>query len=80
MPMLEEGEEGGMRLWHLVKTPEEAEGARVRCSSVRERERERVRAKAIPEIYLTRLLSMKVYSTAPCEAPEVGQWQGSPNP
>ncbi|XP_049623424.1 plexin-B3 isoform X2 [Suncus etruscus] len=59
MPMLEEGEEGGMRLWHLVKTPEEAEGARVRRSSVRERERERARAKAIPEIYLTRLLSMK---------------------
>ncbi|XP_055964650.1 plexin-B3 [Sorex fumeus] len=58
-PMLEEGEEGGMRVWHLVKAPEESEGARARRSSLRERERERARAKAIPEIYLTRLLSMK---------------------
>ncbi|XP_045394141.1 plexin-B3 isoform X2 [Lemur catta] len=57
IPMLEDGEEGGVRLWHLVKATEEPEGAKVRCSSLRERER--ARAKAIPEIYLTRLLSMK---------------------
>ncbi|XP_074180278.1 plexin-B3 isoform X2 [Rhinolophus sinicus] len=59
IPMLEDGEEGGVRLWHLVKGTEEPEGAKVRRSSLRERERERARAKAIPEIYLTRLLSMK---------------------
>ncbi|XP_065771244.1 plexin-B3 isoform X1 [Muntiacus reevesi] len=58
-PMLEDSEEGGIRLWHLVKTPEEPEVAKVRRSSLRDRDRERVRAKAIPEIYLTRLLSMK---------------------
>ncbi|XP_012589946.1 PREDICTED: plexin-B3 isoform X2 [Condylura cristata] len=56
-PMLEDGEEGGVRLWHLVKGAEEPEGAKTRRSSLRERERQR--AKAIPEIYLTRLLSMK---------------------
>ncbi|MBZ3872985.1 Plexin-B3 [Sciurus carolinensis] len=59
IPMLEDGEEGGLRLWHLVKATEEPEGAKARRSSLRERERERARAKAIPEIYLTRLLSMK---------------------
>ncbi|XP_023608751.1 LOW QUALITY PROTEIN: plexin-B3 [Myotis lucifugus] len=58
-PMLEDGEEGGVRLWHLVKGTEEPDGNKVRRSSLRERERERARAKAIPEIYLTRLLSMK---------------------
>lgn len=58
--MLEDGEEGGVRLWHLVKATEEPEGAKARRSSLRERDRERARAKAIPEIYLTRLLSMKV--------------------
>ncbi|XP_060231028.1 plexin-B3 isoform X3 [Meriones unguiculatus] len=58
-PMLEDSEEGGVRLWHLVKATEEPEGGKVRRSSLRERERERARAKAIPEIYLTRLLSMK---------------------
>ncbi|XP_042306974.1 plexin-B3 isoform X2 [Sceloporus undulatus] len=55
-PMLEDGEEGGVRLWHLVKPSEEPEPTRQqqdRRSSLRER------AKAIPEIYLTRLLSMK---------------------
>ncbi|XP_033616101.1 plexin-B3 isoform X3 [Fukomys damarensis] len=57
IPMLEDGEEGGVRLWHLVKATEEPEGAKARRSSLRERER--ARAKAIPEIYLTRLLSMK---------------------
>ncbi|XP_076840019.1 LOW QUALITY PROTEIN: plexin-B1 [Brachyhypopomus gauderio] len=56
-PMLEDGEEGGMRLWHLVKASEEPETSKHRRGSLRERERER--AKAIPEIYLTRLLSMK---------------------
>ncbi|KAG8513830.1 Plexin-B3 [Galemys pyrenaicus] len=56
-PMLEDGEEGGVRLWHLVKAAEDPEGAKPRRSSLRERER--ARAKAIPEIYLTRLLSMK---------------------
>lgn len=67
IPMLEDGEEGGVRLWHLVKGTEEPEGAKVRRSSLRERERERARAKAIPEIYLTRLLSMKVgVAGAPC--------------
>uniref|UniRef100_A0A8C0WEU9 Plexin-B3 n=5 Tax=Castor canadensis TaxID=51338 RepID=A0A8C0WEU9_CASCN len=59
IPMLEDGEEGGLRFWHLVKAAEEPEGAKARRSSLRERERERARAKAIPEIYLTRLLSMK---------------------
>lgn len=58
-PMLEDGDEGGVRLWHLVKGTEEPDGNKVRRSSLRERERERARAKAIPEIYLTRLLSMK---------------------
>ncbi|XP_049727979.1 plexin-B3 isoform X3 [Elephas maximus indicus] len=58
-PMLEDSEEGGLRLWHLVKATEEPEGTKPRRSSLRERERERARAKAIPEIYLTRLLSMK---------------------
>lgn len=55
--MLEDGEEGGLRLWHLVKPSEEPEPTKQqqdRRSSLRER------AKAIPEIYLTRLLSMKV--------------------
>uniref|UniRef100_F6Q5G2 Plexin-B3 n=1 Tax=Ornithorhynchus anatinus TaxID=9258 RepID=F6Q5G2_ORNAN len=54
-PMLEDGEEGGIQLWHLVKSTEEPEVPKQRRSSLRERER----AKAIPEIYLTRLLSMK---------------------
>uniref|UniRef100_A0A8C5WL77 Plexin B3 n=1 Tax=Leptobrachium leishanense TaxID=445787 RepID=A0A8C5WL77_9ANUR len=54
-PMLEDGEEGGVKPWHLVKSLEEPEVCRNRRSSLRERER----AKAIPEIYLTRLLSMK---------------------
>ncbi|XP_036435387.1 plexin-B3 [Colossoma macropomum] len=54
-PMLEGGEEEGLRLWHLVKSSEEPEIPKHRKSSMRERER----AKAIPEIYLTRLLSMK---------------------
>ncbi|XP_063102645.1 plexin-B3 isoform X2 [Cavia porcellus] len=57
IPMLEDGEEGGVRLWHLVKATEEPEGAKAPRSSLQERER--ARAKAIPEIYLTRLLSMK---------------------
>uniref|UniRef100_A0A6J0TM35 Plexin-B3 isoform X1 n=2 Tax=Pogona vitticeps TaxID=103695 RepID=A0A6J0TM35_9SAUR len=55
-PMLEDGEEGGVHLWHLVKPSEEPEPTKQqqdRRSSLRER------AKAIPEIYLTRLLSMK---------------------
>lgn len=47
-----------MRLWHLVKANEESELPKHRKGSVRERGGER--AKAIPEIYLTRLLSMKV--------------------
>ncbi|XP_075041080.1 LOW QUALITY PROTEIN: plexin-B3 [Mixophyes fleayi] len=54
-PMLEDAEEGGIRTWHLVKSVEEPEVCKQRRSSLRERER----AKAIPEIYLTRLLSMK---------------------
>ncbi|XP_041860187.1 plexin-B1-like isoform X2 [Melanotaenia boesemani] len=56
-PMLDDGEEGGMRLWHLVKANEESELPKHRRGSLRERGGER--AKAIPEIYLTRLLSMK---------------------
>ncbi|XP_013855430.1 plexin-B3 [Austrofundulus limnaeus] len=55
MPMLESEEEEGLRLWHLVKSSEDPEIPKHRKSSMRERER----AKAIPEIYLTRLLSMK---------------------
>ncbi|KAG8554553.1 hypothetical protein GDO81_003827 [Engystomops pustulosus] len=54
-PMLEDGEDGGIRVWHLVKSVEEPEVYKQRRSSLRERER----AKAIPEIYLTRLLYMK---------------------
>ncbi|XP_054644366.1 plexin-B3 isoform X1 [Dunckerocampus dactyliophorus] len=54
-PMLESEEEEGLRLWHLVKSSEDSEIPKHRKSSMRERER----AKAIPEIYLTRLLSMK---------------------
>ncbi|MEE6512160.1 hypothetical protein FKM82_019081 [Ascaphus truei] len=54
--MLEDGEDGGIKIWHLVKSVEEPEVCKQqRRSSLRERER----AKAIPEIYLTRLLSMK---------------------
>uniref|UniRef100_A0A665T6W7 Plexin b1a n=1 Tax=Echeneis naucrates TaxID=173247 RepID=A0A665T6W7_ECHNA len=56
-PMLDDGEEGGVRLWHLVKASEDSELPKHRKGSVRERGGER--AKAIPEIYLTRLLSMK---------------------
>nr|KAF6335634.1 plexin B1 [Pipistrellus kuhlii] len=55
-PMLEDVDEGGVRPWHLVKPSEEPEPRR-RRGSLRGGERER--AKAIPEIYLTRLLSMK---------------------
>lgn len=58
-PMLEGEEEEGLRLWHLVKSSEDPEIPKHRKSSMRERER----AKAIPEIYLTRLLSMKVTHT-----------------
>ncbi|XP_068170531.1 plexin-B1 [Antennarius striatus] len=54
-PMLEDADEGGVRLWHLVKASEEPELPKHRRGSLRERER----PKAIPEIYLTRLLSMK---------------------
>ncbi|XP_034004065.1 plexin-B3 [Trematomus bernacchii] len=54
-PMLEGEEDEGLRLWHLVKSSEDPEIPKHRKSSMRERER----AKAIPEIYLTRLLSMK---------------------
>uniref|UniRef100_A0A6I8PA75 Plexin B1 n=1 Tax=Ornithorhynchus anatinus TaxID=9258 RepID=A0A6I8PA75_ORNAN len=54
-PMLEDVDEGGVKLWHLVKPSEEPELPKHRRGSLRDRER----AKAIPEIYLTRLLSMK---------------------
>ncbi|XP_038668383.1 plexin-B1 isoform X2 [Scyliorhinus canicula] len=54
-PMLEDADEGGIKVWHLVKASEEPELPRHRRGSLKERER----AKAIPEIYLTRLLSMK---------------------
>lgn len=57
-PLPDDGEEGGIRIWHLVKANEESEVPKNRKGSVRERGGER--AKAIPEIYLTRLLSMKV--------------------
>jgi len=56
--MLEDADEGGVRLWHLVKASDEPELPKHRRGSLRERER----AKAIPEIYLTRLLSMKVHT------------------
>ncbi|XP_054642757.1 plexin-B1-like isoform X2 [Dunckerocampus dactyliophorus] len=56
-PMLDDGEEGGIKLWHLVKASEELELPKHRRGSMREKGGER--AKAIPEIYLTRLLSMK---------------------
>uniref|UniRef100_A0A4W4E280 Sema domain-containing protein n=1 Tax=Electrophorus electricus TaxID=8005 RepID=A0A4W4E280_ELEEL len=58
-PMLEDADEGGVRLWHLVKASEEPELPKHRRGSLRDRER----AKAIPEIYLTRLLSVKVPPT-----------------
>lgn len=58
--MLEDVDEGGIRPWHLVKPSDEPEPPRPRRGSLRGGERER--AKAIPEIYLTRLLSMKVGS------------------
>lgn len=80
--MLEDGEEGGVHLWHLVKATEEPEGAKARRSSLRERERERARAKAIPEIYLTRLLSMKVGVAAELEggATRLGRFpEGGPD-
>ncbi|XP_063282819.1 plexin-B1 [Pelobates fuscus] len=54
-PMLEDADEGGIKVWHLVKPTEEPELPKHRRGSLRDRER----AKAIPEIYLTRLLSMK---------------------
>ncbi|XP_018974569.2 plexin-B1 [Cyprinus carpio] len=54
-PMLEDADEEGVRLWHLVKASEEPELPKHRRGSLKERER----AKTIPEIYLTRLLSMK---------------------
>ncbi|KAM8929898.1 plexin-B1 [Pelodytes ibericus] len=54
-PMLEDADEGGIKIWHLVKPTEEPELPKHRRGSLRDRER----AKAIPEIYLTRLLSMK---------------------
>uniref|UniRef100_A0A3B5L089 Sema domain-containing protein n=1 Tax=Xiphophorus couchianus TaxID=32473 RepID=A0A3B5L089_9TELE len=63
-PMLEDADEGGVKLWHLVKASEEPELPKHRRGSLRERER----AKAIPEIYLTRLLSMKVHTHS------LGQW------
>uniref|UniRef100_A0A8C3D511 Plexin-B1 n=1 Tax=Cairina moschata TaxID=8855 RepID=A0A8C3D511_CAIMO len=50
-----DADEGGIKLWHLVKPTEEPELPKHRRGSLRDRER----AKAIPEIYLTRLLSMK---------------------
>ncbi|XP_051516179.1 plexin-B1-like isoform X2 [Myxocyprinus asiaticus] len=56
-PMLEDGEEGGVKQWHLVKASEDSELPKHRRGSLRDKERER--AKAIPEIYLTRLLSVK---------------------
>lgn len=65
-PMLEDVDEGGIRPWHLVKPSDEPEPPRPRRGSLRGGERER--AKAIPEIYLTRLLSMKV------GLGENGQW------
>lgn len=64
--MLEDVDEGGIRPWHLVKPSDEPEPPRPRRGSLRGGERER--AKAIPEIYLTRLLSMKV------KLGENGQW------
>uniref|UniRef100_A0A8C1T4N5 Plexin-B1 n=1 Tax=Cyprinus carpio TaxID=7962 RepID=A0A8C1T4N5_CYPCA len=54
-PMLEDADEGEVRMWHLVKASEEPELPKHRRGSLKERER----AKTIPEIYLTRLLSMK---------------------
>uniref|UniRef100_A0A3Q3XND1 Sema domain-containing protein n=1 Tax=Mola mola TaxID=94237 RepID=A0A3Q3XND1_MOLML len=60
-PMSADAEEEGVRLWHLVKASEESEPPKHRRGSMRERGGER--AKAIPEIYLTRLLSMKVKHT-----------------
>ncbi|XP_075926809.1 plexin-B3-like isoform X3 [Petromyzon marinus] len=54
-PMLEDGDEGGFQRWHLVKSTDDVEVHRSKRSSMRDRDR----TKVIPEIYLTRLLSMK---------------------
>lgn len=43
-------------MWHLVRPTEEVEEGRSKRGSVKEKER----TKAITEIYLTRLLSVKV--------------------
>lgn len=61
-PTLEDGEEGGIHLWHLEKPPEELEGP---GQVARHGSREREGATAIPEIYLTRLLSTKVRDPSP---------------
>lgn len=70
--MLEDADEGGMKLWHLVKPTEEPELPKHRRGSLRERER----AKAIPEIYLTRLLSMKVRKSP--QAQKISKQSSSP--
>ncbi|KAI7793973.1 plexin-B1 isoform X2 [Triplophysa rosa] len=56
-PMLEDGDDEGVKQWHLVKANEESDLPKHRRGSLRDKDRER--AKAIPEIYLTRLLSVK---------------------
>lgn len=60
-PMLDDGDDEGVKQWHLVKASEEADLPKHRRGSLRDKDRER--AKAIPEIYLTRLLSVKVRLT-----------------
>lgn len=69
-PMLDDGDEGGVKQWHLVKANEEAELPKHRRGSLRDKERER--AKAIPEIYLTRLLSVKVPHTHATQSHSTG--------
>lgn len=54
------------KVWHLVRPVDEIDESKSKRGSVKEKER----TKAITEIYLTRLLSVKVrvrcYTVTPC--------------
>lgn len=59
------------RVWHLVRPTDEVEDGKCKRGSVKEKER----TKAITEIYLTRLLSVKVDGRP--RLPMAGGWGGS---
>lgn len=64
-------------MWHLVRPTEEVEEGKCKRGSVKEKER----TKAITEIYLTRLLSVKVGGArAAGEGGERGRGSGSRRP